>query len=136
MPKNLLSLVKTEPALIASAVQALLGVIVAFGGALTSGQVAAILAVSAAILTAVTAAATRPLQVAAFTGLVTAAGVLVASFGVHLGSGEVAAVNFLITAVFALLTRAQVTPVATLNAAKPQPARAPTQPVPVSPSKL
>lgn len=131
-----LSLIKTEPALVTNAVQAMAGIIVAFGAGLTTDQTGAILAVTAAVLTAITAAMTRPLQVSAFTGLATSAAVLAVSFGVHLPAGGVASVNLLITALFAVLTRAQVTPVATLHAhpgTRPVPV---VPPAPVEPSKM
>lgn len=115
-----ISLVKTEPALFTNAVQAVIGIVAAFGIGFTPDQVAGFLAATAAVLTAVTAAATRPVQVSAFTGLVTATGVLVAAYGIHLNTGIVGSVNFLLTALFGLLTRAQVTPVASLR--KPPPA--------------
>lgn len=125
MGAKILNLIKTEPALIASVVQALLGVVTVFGVGLTADQSGAFLAVTAAILTAVTAWSTRPLQVSAFTGLANAAGVLAVSFGMHLPAGAVASVNLLIATVLALLTRAQVTPVAKLSPAVPPPQQNP-----------
>ncbi len=133
---KLLNLIKTEPQLAANAVQALLGVLVAFGIGLTTDQAGAVLGITAAVLTAVTAASTRPLQVSAFSGLVTAAAVLAVSFGMHLPAGGVASVNLLISAVLALLARGQVTPVAKLNAAKPKPAPGMVPPAPADPVKM
>lgn len=125
---RLLNLVKTEPALFTSAVQALLGIIAASGIDFTADQTAGILAVTAALLAAVTAAVTRPVTPAAFTGLVTAAAVLIAAYGVHLNAELVGSVNFLITTGFAFFgVRSQVSPVATLRK------QAQTVPVPVTP---
>ena len=100
---KILAYLSTEKPLIANLVQAVIGLVTAFGFHLTSDQAGAWMAASAALLTAVTAALTRPLQASAFTGLVTAAGVLVASYGAHLSTSAVGSVNFLITSVFALL---------------------------------
>ena len=127
---RLTSLIKTEPALFTSAAQALLGVIAAFGVGFTADQTAGILAVTAAALAAVTAAVTRPVNPAAFSGLVTAAGVLIAAYGIHLNADLIGSINFLLSTVFAFLgTRAQVTPVAKL---REQGAHAGTQAVPAA----
>lgn len=115
MWSRLLSLFRTEPALFTNAAQAAIGIIAAFGISFTAGQSAAVLAVTAALLAAVTAAYARPVTPSAFTGLVTAAGVLVAAYGVHFPADLVGGVNLLIATVFAMLTRANVTPVVTLK---------------------
>lgn len=117
MPGKLLNLIRTEPALFTSTMQAVLGIVAAFGIGFTADQTAGILAVTAALLAAVTAAVTRPVHPAAFTGLVTAAAVLVAAYGIHLPANLVGSVNFLLTTGFAMFgVRPQVTPVATLKA--------------------
>jgi hypothetical protein len=112
---KILNLIRNEPALLTSTAQAVLGIIVAFGIGLTADQTGAILAVWAAALAAVTAAYARPVGVSAFTGLVTAAAVLIASFGFHVSADVVGSVNFLITAVCALLARGQLTTLVTLR---------------------
>lgn len=126
---RLLSLIKTEPALFSGAAQAVLGIIAAFGIGFTADQTAGILAVTGALLGAVTAAVTRPVSPAAFSGLVTAAAVLVTAYGVHLPAGAVGSVNLLVSTGFALLgARPQVTPVAKLHPG--------TRPVPVPPGPV
>lgn len=120
--KSLLTLIKTEPALVTGVVQAVIGVVVAFGVTLTTGQSGAVLAVTTALLALIAAVATRPFQVAALTGFGTAVGTLLLAFGVpHVTPGAVAAVNALVTVMAALIVRVHVTPVATLHASPPRP---------------
>lgn len=125
---------KTEPVLVTNAVQAALGVVVAFGIGLTADQTGAILGACGAVLTVIAAVSVRPLQVSAFTGLVTAAAALALSFGVHLPAGGVASANLLVAAVLAVATRAQVTPVAKLP--KPAPVPPAADPAPQEPGRV
>jgi hypothetical protein len=127
--KSLLILVKTEPALITGVVQAVLALLAGTVLALTAAETGAVLAVTTALLALVAAIATRPFQVAALTGLVTAVVTLLIAFGVpHVSPGIVATLNAAIVAVFALILRLHVTPLATLHAQAKAP-QAPTGPV-------
>lgn len=112
---RLANLFRTEPAIFTNAVQAVIGIVAAFGIGFTADQTAAILAVTGALLAVVTAILVRDVTPAVFTGLVTAAGVLVAAYGIHLSADLVGSLNLLITSLFAMLTRMQVTPVVTLK---------------------
>jgi hypothetical protein len=117
---KLITLVKTEPALFTAAVQALLSVLVATGLSLTAGESGAILAVTTAVLALATAIATRPFQVSALTGFLTAVFTLALAFGVHgIQPGLVAAVNGAVVAIAALIVRVHVTPVASLPTVAP-----------------
>ena len=129
-----IQLVKTEPALFTGAVQAVLALIAGTGLNLTAAQSGAVLAATTAVLALIAAAATRPFQVSALTGVVTVAGTLAVAFGVkNADPGLVASVNGVIVAAFAFFgIRPQVTPVASLS--KPPPA-APSI-IPPSPQKL
>ena len=119
---NPINLIKTEPALITAVVQAALSLIAATGLTLTAGQSGAILAVTTALLALITAAATRPFQVSALTGLLTAAFTLAIAFGVTgITPGFVAAANGAIVAIAALLVRVHVTPVASIQKQVPEP---------------
>lgn len=125
MSRSILNLVRTEPAMITSAVQAVIGVIATFGFTLTPGREGAILAATTAALGLTAAAATRPFQVSALTGLTSAVVTLLLAFGVHgIQPSLVASLNASITAVSLLIVRGHVTPVANLNA-KPAPAGPP-----------
>jgi hypothetical protein len=134
-----IQIIKTEPALITGAVQVVLALLSATVVSLTAEQTGAILAVTTAVLALIAAIATRPFQVQALTGFVTAAVTLLITFGVpHVDPGIVATVNAAIVAIAPLIVRFHVTPVATLNAAKRKPVPAPaspaTAPVPPSPA--
>lgn len=122
-------IVKTEPALIVGVVQAVLALLAGTVLTLTAGQTGAVLSVTTAALALVAAIATRPFQVAALTGLVTAVVTLLITFGVpHVQAGTVATLNAAIVAVFALVLRLHVTPLATLHAqakARPVPGVSP-----------
>lgn len=118
MLKSALMIVKTEPALVTGAIQAVLALLIATGANLTAAQSGAILAVTTvalAVIAALTAA--RPAQVPALTGLVTTVVTLLAAFGVnHVQPGVVGTINAAIVAIMALVLRQHVTPVATLKA--------------------
>lgn len=101
-----------EPALIISAVGALLTVLAALNLSwLDAGAAAAITAlVSAGII----AATTRPLAPALFTGVVTAGAALVSAYGFDLGDDLVAAITAAVLVACALFgIRPQVSPVET-----------------------
>jgi hypothetical protein len=128
--KSVLTMIKTEPALITGAIQAVLALVVGTGVNLSAGQTGALLAVTTAVLALVTAASARPFQVGALTGLVSAVVTLLIAFGVHgVQPGIVSSLNAAIVAVMALVLRGHVTPVATLRAqAQAKPAPAPVTP--------
>ena len=105
------------PAMITAAVQAILGVIMAFGVHLTADETGAILAVTTALLALITAFSARPFAVSALTGFVSAVVTLLLAFGVHgIQPNLVASVNATIVAVSALVLRGHITPVTTLKA--------------------
>lgn len=114
---RILSLVRTEPAVVTGAVQAVLALVVGLGFTLSAGQEGAILGVTTAVLGAVTAFATRPFQVSALTGLASAIVTFLLAFGVkNISPGVVPAVNALIAAVVPLVVSLRVTPLATVRA--------------------
>ncbi len=117
MLKSALTIIKSEPALITGAVQAILALVIAVGVNLTAVQSGSILAATTAGLAAIAAMATRPVQVPALTGLITAVVTLLAAFGVNrIQPGVVTTLNGVIVAIMALALRQHVTPVVTLNA--------------------
>lgn len=117
MLKSALTIIKSEPALITGAVQAILALVIAVGVNLTAVQSGSILAATTAALAAIAAMTTRPVQVPALTGLITAVVTLLAAFGVNrIQPGVVTTLNGVIVAIMALALRQHVTPVVTLNA--------------------
>ena len=106
-----MKLVKTEPALFVGLVQTALALLVSTGLHLTAAQAGSIEAAAAAALGLVVAASTRPFQVAALTGLISALGTLVTTFGLHhVTPGQVSAVNAFVVAILALILRSHLTP--------------------------
>lgn len=115
--KSSLYIVKTEPVLLTSVVQAVLALIVWLGVPLTSGQTGAIPAVTTTVLALIAVAATRPFQMSALTGLVSAVVALLIAFGVHnVRPGFAFTLTAAIVAVVAVITGLHVSLVATLNA--------------------
>lgn len=100
-----------EPALIIGALSAALSLLVTLGVGLTADQAGAWTAVISGVFAVVTAAMTRPIAPAAFTGLVTVAATLLAAYHFDVSAGTVAAVNGTVLAVLTLVTRSQVSPV-------------------------
>jgi hypothetical protein len=117
MFRSILVLIKTEPALITGTVQAVLALLAGTVITFTASETGAILAVTTAVLALIAAAATRPFQVSALTGFVSAAVTLLIAFGVPgVQPGIVSTLNAVIVAVVMLIVRLHVTPVATLKA--------------------
>jgi hypothetical protein len=115
--KSILSLIKAEPVLIVSAVQAVLALLSGTVLSLSASETGAILAVTTAVLALIAAAATSPFQVSALTGFVGAVVTLLVAFGVpHVEPSIVSTLNAVIVAIAALIVRVHVTPVATLRA--------------------
>lgn len=118
----MLRIIKTEPALAAGVVQAVISLAVGLGLHLTAGQTGALEAATSAVLAAVVAFSARPVQVSAFTGALAAVGTVLVAFGVpHVTGGSVSSLNAVLVAVLALVLRGHVTPVA--NAPKAQPVK-------------
>ena len=102
-----------EPALIISAISAALSLLVSFGlNGLSAEQAGAIVAAVSALFAAATAAITRPIAPAAFTGGVTAAVALLATYGLDVSAQTTGALNAVVLAILGLITRGQVTPTA------------------------
>src|SRR4051812_45541609 len=101
-----------EPALIISAVGALLTVLAALNLSwLDAGAAAAVTALASA---GIIAATTRPLAPALFTGVVAAAAALVSAYGFDLGDDLVAAITAAVLVACSLFgIRPQVSPVET-----------------------
>ncbi len=120
MPK-ILTVIKTEPALIAGITQAILALLAATVlTSLTTDQSGAILAATTAVAGLVAAVATRPFAVASLTGFTGAIVTLLVTFGVHgVQPGSVALINAVVVTLAALVVRMHVTPVAAQPAAPP-----------------
>jgi hypothetical protein len=99
-----------EPAVTIGVASALLSLIVTFNIGLTSLQAGATVAAISAGSSAITAARTRPIAPAAFTGLVTAGTALLAAWHFEVEPATVGALNALVLAVLMFITRGQVSP--------------------------
>lgn len=112
---KIINLLKTEPALVAGLVQALLSLLIGAGIHLTVVQSGSILAVVSAASGLIVAIAVREVAAATLTGLLSAVGTLLLTFGVHhVTAGLITEVNALIVAAFALIVRMHLTPKAHL----------------------
>ena len=106
------NLLRTEPVLMAGALQAILSLLISLGLNLTAGQAGAIEAATTAVLGVVVAWNVRPLQVPALTSAVGAIVTLLVAFGVPgVQAGSVSAFNAALVAVL-MLFRGHVTPLA------------------------
>lgn len=109
--KNMLAVIRTEPVLLAGFAQAVLALLATNGVHLSASQSGGILAATTAILTLAAAAATRPFQVSALTGLTSALVTLLVAFGVHgVQPGVVSTLNAAIVAGAAIVVRLHVSP--------------------------
>lgn len=127
MSRTLLNLIKTEPAMIAAVVQAVIGLSAAVGLNLTAAQTGSILAATTAMLAVVPAVLARPIKVTAFTGVLSSVVTVLVAFGVRdIQPGFVTSANAVIVAVMAIVLWGHLTPNALAKAraaaAAPRPA--------------
>ncbi|MBW1600908.1 hypothetical protein JJV70_02075 [Streptomyces sp. JJ66] len=107
-----------EPALVIGVISAGLSLLVTFNVGLTSAQAGGMVALLSALGAAATAAVTRPVAPAAFTGVVAAGAALAAAFGFEVAPETVGALNAAVLAVLALLTRGQVSPAPAVDSSR------------------
>lgn len=103
---------QAEPAMILYGVNALVGLLVAYGVDLDKGQVAAISVIVTAVLAGITAAMTRPVVVSGITGAVGTLLAAVAAFGAHLTADQIGTTVTVLSIGLALLLRSNVSPAA------------------------
>jgi hypothetical protein len=110
MLARLLTLIRTDPALVMSLVQAALAATVSLGYALTAAQTGAVEGAVTAVLGFTVAAYTRPFRTGAATALVSAVGTVLLAWKVpHISSGLVSTVNVLVTGVLMLAVTSPLT---------------------------
>lgn len=101
MPKllaRLVSVIRTDPAAVQTAVQAAMGLVVSLGFALSARETGAIEGAVTAGLSLLVAIYTRPFRYATVTGFVSAAGTVLIAFRVpHITPGAVSAFNTVVT---------------------------------------
>lgn len=111
-------MVKTEPVLFTSAIQAVLALISGTAVHLSAAQSGAILAVTTAVLSLIAAASTRPFHVSTLTGFISAVVTLLVAFGIHgVQPGVVSSLNASLVGVVAIIVRLHVSPKATITEA-------------------
>jgi len=113
---SFINLAVTEPAMLMTALQTALALVVSLGLGLSTDWTGGILALASAVLASIPGFLARPVKVSAITGLVTAAVTAMITFGVHVQPGLAATVNAAIVAIMAIILRQHLTPVATLKA--------------------
>ena len=87
----------------------------AFGLRATPHQVAAISLIGTALVTGITAFATRPVSIPVVTGALTAIATASGAFGLHLSAAQIGAAMPVLSIVLALVLRQAITPVAALR---------------------
>lgn len=111
---KLVNVLKTEPNEVLYCLNALLAMLVAWGVQATPTQTGAILTIATAVITIITTAMTRPVQIALITGAATTVLTAAATFGFHLSTAQISTGVTVLSIVLALLLRQNVTPVANL----------------------
>lgn len=113
--RKIVSLIANESAVVMYGLNALVTAWVAFGFRATPGQTAAVTTIGAAIVTIVTAFATRPVSVPVITGAVATIATAAAAFGLHLSSAQIGAGVPVLALVLSLVLRQAVIPLVTLK---------------------
>jgi hypothetical protein len=109
--KSLASIVKNEPVLVTSAIQAIVALVSGTAVHLSAAQSGGILAITTAVLTLIAAARTRPFHVTALTGFMSAVVTLLVAFGIHdVQPGVVSTLNAALVGVTAIIVRLHVSP--------------------------
>jgi hypothetical protein len=117
-----------EPAMLMTALQAILAVVTSLGLGLSTAWTGGILTFTSAALASIPGFLARPVKVTAITGLVSAAVTALIAFGVHgIQPGMVATLNAAIVAVMAIVLRGHLTTLATSAIQVKQAATAPPQ---------
>src|SRR5690606_39910980 len=106
-----------EPAVIVSAVNALVAALVAWGLDLSDEQTGSINTIETGVLAAVVAAMTRPVTVSAITGAVVTLLAALGAFGLELSAEQIGSSVALGSIVLALLLRQNVSPAKAARAA-------------------
>ena len=112
--KRLLALIKAESAVIAYAISAGVTAWAAFGFRAPAHDVAAVEMIAAALVTILTAFATRPVAVPVVTGAVVEIATAAGAFGLHLTAAQLGALTPVVSIVVSLLLRQAVTPVVSI----------------------
>jgi hypothetical protein len=107
---SILRVIKTEPTVLLYSLNAVVALAVSFGLHLGHTQEAAVMTLAAAVLTAVTAAATRPVAVSALTGALATALTAAGTFGLHLTVQQTGTLVTVVTLVLMHGLRASVSP--------------------------
>lgn len=105
----------TETAVIMYALSAGVTAWVAFGFRAPAHDVAAVEMIGAALVTIVTALATRPVSVPIVTGAVSEIATAAGAFGLHMTAAQIGALTPIVSIVVALLLRQAITPVVSMK---------------------
>lgn len=124
MLSKILSVFKTEPAVVLYSINAALTALVAFGVHASPGQTGAVTTIAAGVITIITAVAARPVVIPTVTGAITTIATAAGAFGLHLTTAQIGAVVPVVSIILALVLRQAVTPVAALNAQNQRPSGA------------
>ena len=109
---RVISLIRSEPAVILYAASAVLTAVITFGCRATPGQAAAVATIATAAVTIITALTTRPVTIPVVTGAVATIATAAGAFGLHLTTDQIGAAVPVLSIILALVLRQNVTPVA------------------------
>jgi hypothetical protein len=104
-----------EPAVILYAISAGVTAWAAFGFRTPAHGVAAVEMIGAALVTLITAFATRPVSVPIVTGAVSELATAASAFGLHMTAAQIGALTPVVSIVVALLLRQAITPVVSMK---------------------
>jgi hypothetical protein len=107
---KVLTLIRGEPTVLLYSLNAVVALAVSFGLHLGHTQEAAVMTLAAAVLTMVTAAATRPVAVSALTGALATALTAAGTFGLHLTAQQTGSLITVVTLVLMHGLRGSVSP--------------------------
>jgi hypothetical protein len=107
----MLKIIRLNPAAILFGVNALLNMLVAWGLNISPDQAGAVAVISTAVITIVTAVATRPVGLQLITGAVSSVAVAFSAFGLHLSATQISTGTVVLSIVLAGIFHLAHTPV-------------------------
>jgi hypothetical protein len=108
--------IKLNPSALLFGINALLNMLVAWGVNLSPDQTGAVATISTAVITIITAAATRPVGLQLITGAVSSVAVAFGAFGLHLAANQISTGTVVLSIVLAGIFHLAHTPVSSWKA--------------------
>jgi len=119
--KQLLNLIRTEPAVILFGVNTAVALAVSWGWHLTADQTGAITVITTAVLSILTAVLVREVSLPVIKGGLTSVLIALGAFHLHFSPSAIGSTTAAVSIVLGLLLRQNLTPLAKLPAKTPAP---------------